>query len=54
MPIGILMSFGALAGIVSYLTKTAVDADHADSELLTISEGNPWGGICPVDHPDDA
>lgn len=54
MPVGILMSFGALASIVGYLAKTGVDSDHVGedgepTELLTISEGNPWAGAAETD-----
>ncbi len=56
LPVAILMSFGALAGIVSYLAKTGVDSDHVTedgtpSELLAISQANPWAG--PAEDTDD-
>ena len=41
-PVLVLMSMAALAGLLGYLTKTGVDADHADSELLAVAEANPW------------
>lgn len=33
MPVGILMSFGALAGIMGFLLNDEVDARHKGSEL---------------------
>lgn len=42
MPVAILMSFAGLAGLMGYLTKTSVDADNPDSELLAVAEANPW------------
>lgn len=58
MPVGILMSFGALAGIVGYLAKTGVDSDHVNedgsaSEMLTVAQGNPWAGPAEVDAAED-
>ena len=54
LPVGILMSFGALAGVVGYLAKTGVDSDHTGddgepSELLTVSRKNPWAGPAEID-----
>ncbi|NNE72871.1 MAG: hypothetical protein HKN26_04340 [Acidimicrobiales bacterium] len=47
-PILMLMSMAGLAGALSFFLKTSNDADHADSELLALSEANPWS----TDDPD--
>ncbi len=49
LPVAILMSFGALAGIIGYLTKTSVDSDNVgedgtETEQLTVAQANPWAG----------
>ncbi len=58
MPVGILMSFGALAGIVGYLAKTGVDSDHVGedgepSEQLAVAQANPWAGPAELDDTAD-
>ncbi|MEE9414063.1 MAG: hypothetical protein V3V01_02190 [Acidimicrobiales bacterium] len=42
MPVAILMSFAGLAAAIGYLTKSAVDADNVESELLAVAQANPW------------
>jgi len=42
IPVSIMMSMGAAAALLGTTTKNAVDNDHADSELLEISEANPY------------
>lgn len=41
-PVAILMSGAVFAAILGTVAKNSVDNDHADSELLEISEANPW------------
>lgn len=58
MPVGILMSFGALAGVVGYLAKTGVDSDHVGedglpSERLAVAQSNPWAGPAEVETSED-
>ena len=42
MPIGILMSGALAAALIGGLIKKDVDVSHKDSELLEVSESNPW------------
>ena len=42
-PIAIIMSGAVFAAMLGSTTKNAVDADHKGSELLKISESNPYG-----------
>ncbi len=43
-PVIMLMSMAGLAGVLGWAMKTEAD-DHAEgSELLTLSEANPWAG----------
>jgi len=42
IPVTIMMSMVAVAALLGTTTKNAVDGDHADSELLEISEANPY------------
>jgi len=41
-PVGIMMSGAIFAAIVGSTSKKAVDAEHQDSELLAVSESNPY------------
>ncbi len=41
-PVAIIMSGAVLAAVLGSAAKNSVDNDHADSELLEISEANPW------------
>lgn len=41
-PIMMLMSMAGLAGTLSFFLKSSNDADHADSELLAVSQANPY------------
>ena len=43
-PVSIIMSGTAFAAMIGSSTKSAVDAAHADSEDLMISEANPYDG----------
>ena len=43
-PVSIIMSGPALAAILGTMTKNSVDAAHADTEDLMISEANPYAG----------
>ncbi len=42
MPVGILMSGAIGASLLGRLLKRGVDADHEGSELLEVSEANPY------------
>ena len=44
MPIGILMSGAVAAALLGGLLKRDVDAAHEGSELLDLSDSNPWDG----------
>ena len=44
MPIGILISGAVAAALLGSLLKRDVDATHQGSELLDLSESNPWAG----------
>jgi len=41
-PVAIMMSGAVFAAMVGSTTKNAVDAKHEGSELLEISESNPY------------
>ncbi len=41
-PVAIMMSGALFAAILGSTTKSTVDANHKDSELLEISESNPY------------
>ncbi|MGI9604789.1 MAG: hypothetical protein ACR2P0_01495 [Acidimicrobiales bacterium] len=41
-PVAIMMSGAILAAVLGSSAKNAVDAEHVDSELLEISESNPY------------
>ncbi|MFT7475815.1 MAG: uncharacterized BrkB/YihY/UPF0761 family membrane protein [Verrucomicrobiales bacterium] len=41
-PVSIMMSGAILAAVLGSTTKSAVDAEHKDSEALTLSEANPY------------
>lgn len=41
-PVAVLMSFAALAALMGTAAKNSVDLAHQDSELLEISESNPY------------
>ena len=42
MPVGILLSGAAVAALLGGLLKRDVDDTHRGSELLDLSESNPW------------
>ncbi len=42
MPIAILMSGALAAAVIGGLVKKDVDKSHEESELLELSESNPW------------
>ena len=42
MPIGILISGAVAAALLGHLLKRDVDAVHEGSELLDVSDSNPW------------
>ena len=44
MPVGILVSGAVAASLLGGLLKRDVDATHAGSELLEVSETNPYSG----------
>ena len=44
MPVGILISGAVVAALLGGLLKRDVDATHKGSELLDLSESNPWVG----------
>ncbi len=39
-PVSVMMSMTAVAALLGTTTKNAVDNDHEDTELLTLSETN--------------
>ncbi len=47
MPVGILMSGAVGAALLGRLLKTDVDTAHEGSELLGVSEANPYAGPAP-------
>ena len=42
MPVAILLSGALAAALIGGLVKKDVDKTHKESELLEISESNPW------------
>jgi hypothetical protein len=42
MPVGILMTGALAAALLGGILKKDVDATHAGSELLDLSETDPW------------
>jgi|TARA_B100000029_G_C17186112_1_gene818817 hypothetical protein len=44
MPVGILVSGAVAASLLGGLLKKDVDASHEGSELLELSEANPYAG----------
>ena len=44
MPIGILVSGAVAASLLGGLLKKDADASHEGSELLELSEANPYAG----------
>ena len=44
MPVGILISGAVAASLLGALLKRDVDASHEGSELLKLSEANPYAG----------
>ncbi len=44
MPVGILLSGAVVAALLGGLLKRDVDNTHRGSELLDLSESNPWAG----------
>ena len=44
MPVGILLSGAVAAARLGGLLKRDVDDTHRGSELLDLSESNPWAG----------
>ena len=42
MPIAILLSGALAAALIGGLVKKDVDKSHEESELLELSESNPW------------
>ena len=41
-PVLVMMSMTLIAALLGTTTKNAVDEQHADSELLELSESNPY------------
>ena len=41
-PVVVMMSMTLIAALLGTTTKIAVDEQHADSELLELSESNPY------------
>lgn len=41
-PVAIMMSGAIVAALIGSTSKSAVDAEHAGSELLGVSESNPY------------
>ena len=41
-PVAVMMSMALVAALLGATAKNAVDADHEGSELLEISESNPY------------
>jgi hypothetical protein len=44
IPVGVLVSGAAGAAFLGRLLKRGVDTDHEGSELLEVSDANPWAG----------
>ncbi|MDE0927706.1 MAG: hypothetical protein OSA06_02960 [Acidimicrobiales bacterium] len=44
IPVGVLMSGALGAAVIGGKLKNTVDADHEGSELLAVSEANPYQG----------
>ena len=44
MPVGILMAGALAAALLGGILKKDVDTTHAGSELLDLSEIDPWAG----------
>ena len=44
MPVGILLSGAVVAALLGGLLKRDVDDTHQGSELIDLSESNPWTG----------
>jgi hypothetical protein len=44
MPVGILLSGAVVAALLGGLLKRGADDTHQGSELLDLSESNPWVG----------
>lgn len=44
IPVGILVGGAVGAAALGRLLKGGVDSAHEDSELLGVSEANPWAG----------
>ncbi|MBT6064582.1 MAG: hypothetical protein HOG52_07295 [Actinobacteria bacterium] len=44
IPVGVLVSGAAGAAFLGRLLKRDVDSAHEDSELLEVSEADPWAG----------
>ena len=44
MPVGIIISGALAASLLGRLLKSDVDASHEGSELLKVSEANPYAG----------
>ena len=42
MPVAILLSGALAAALIGGLVKKDVDESHKESELLGLSESNPW------------
>ena len=42
MPVGILLSGAVVAAVLGGILKRDVDDTHRGSELLDLSESNPW------------
>jgi hypothetical protein len=42
MPVGILLSGAVVAAVLGGMLKRDVDDTHRGSELLDLSESNPW------------
>ena len=47
VPVGILFSGAVAAALLGGLLKRDVDDTYQGSELLDLSESNPWGGNGP-------
>ncbi len=44
MPVGILVGGAVVASLLGGLLKSDVDSSHEGSELLKVSEANPYNG----------
>jgi len=44
MPVGILVGGAGVASLLGGLLKSDVDSSHEGSELLEVSEANPYNG----------